>query len=31
MELSQIGKDKEDLKVNAIWYLDLDPEIEKGY
>lgn len=29
MELSQIGKDKEDLKVNAIWYLDLDPEIEK--
>lgn len=28
MELSQIGKDKEDLKVNAMWYLDLDPEIE---
>ena len=28
MELSQIGKDKEDLKVSAKWYLDLDPEIE---
>ena len=28
MELSQIGKDKEDLKVSAMCYLDLDPEIE---
>lgn len=30
-ELSQIGKDKDDVELNAMWYPGLDSEIEEAY